>query len=180
MLKITTKKLIFVGYFLAVFVLGWLGGRFGIVDFFLWFTGIILGGYFIKLEQLVYVFYIQPQENLSLKIKELLKEKRRKEALRLLRERVIEQKLAFRSAVFQVVWALLAFFTLTSTSNVFGKALVMAIGLHLLLDEWESFWKNKSLSWLFWQVKRVVSFKEQKYFLWLMTGVFGVLSLLLI
>ena len=165
---------------MGVFTFGWLGSRFSFIDLILWFGGVILGGYFIKLEQLVYVFYIHPKEPLSLEIKGLLGERKIKEAWKLLKERVGEQKLAFRSAVFQVVWLGLALFTLTSTSSIFGKALVMAIGLHLLLDEWEGFLGEKSLSWLFWQIKRVVLFKEQKYFLLVMTGLFCVLSLLLI
>jgi len=187
-MRFGVKYLIFLGYFLATFILrkigtfsfSWAFLRFSLVDLLSWFSGALLGGYFIKLEQIVYVYYIHPDEILSLDAKRMIQEKRKKEVLQLLREGVTEQRLAFRSALFQVVWLVLAFFTLTSTAGVFGKTLVMAIGLHLLLDEWEDLLKGKSLYWLFWQIKRTVSEKEQKMFVWIMTGLFAGLSLLLI
>lgn len=188
MMRITTKRLIFLGYFIGVFLLKRLGGfsfswvflKSSIGELVLWFSGAAAGAYLIKIEQLVYVYFVHPNEVLSLDIKELLKQKNKKEVWRLLRERVGEQRLAFRSALFQVVWVVLAFFTFTSTASILGKALVMAVGLHLLLDEWEDVLGKKGLFWLFWQIKREISLREQKYFLWLMTGVFGILSLLLI
>jgi len=196
-MKFRTKHLIFLGYFLGIFVLRKISFfsfslsflRSSIGELILWLGGAILGGYFIKLEQLVYVFFIHPNEPLSLEIKGLLKQNptslklcgaRRREMWRLLKERVTEQKLAFRSALFQLVWLVLAFFTLTSTGSVFGKTLVMAIGLHLLLDEWEGILRKRTIYWLFWQIKREVSLREQKVFLWAMTGGFSLLSLLLI
>lgn len=86
---------------------------------------------------------------------------------------------AFYSSLFQTCWAVLAFFTLTSTAGLFGKALVMAIGLHLLLEEWEDVLASRGISWLFWPIKREVSPREQKWFLWGMTGVFVILTFLL-
>ncbi|HUV47200.1 MAG TPA: hypothetical protein VMW29_03640 [Candidatus Bathyarchaeia archaeon] len=187
-MRLRAKHLIFLAYFLAIFALrkigvfsfSWAFLRFSLRDSISWFSGVFLGGYFIKLEQFAYVYYIHPDEILSLDIKRLIQEKRKKEVFWFLRERVSEQRLAFRSSLFQLVWLVLAFFTLTSTTSVFGKALVMAIGLHLLLDEWEDLLKGKSLYWLFWQIKREVTGEEQKRFVWLMTGVFGILSLLLL
>jgi len=87
---------------------------------------------------------------------------------------------SFYSFLFQVAWFFLALFAVTSTSSLFGKALVMAIGLDLLLTEWQSQLKNNSFSWLFWQIKREISLKEQKIFLYLMTGLFSLLTLFLI
>lgn len=187
-MKLTTKRLIFLGYFGAVFLLQRLN-RFSFSSVFLvnllkdsaaWFLGAGIGAYFIKIEQLIYVYYFYPDEFLSIEVRKLLKEKNKKSAFLMLKNQVYQQRLAFRSALFQAVWLVLAFFTLTSTAGFFGKALVMAVGLHLLLDEWVDFLGKKNISWLFWQIKRQVSLKEQKWFLWIMTGVFGILSLLLI
>jgi len=197
LMRMTTKRLIFLGYFLGIFILKKIDFLFhlrGVLlslfwELVLWFSGAAVGAYLIKIEQLIYVYFIHPNEILSLDIRELLRqnppslklrEARRREVGRLLRERVAEQKLAFRSALFQIVWLALAFFTFTSTASVFGKSLVMAVGLHLLLDEWEDVLAGKGLYWLFWQIKREVTSKEQKAFLWIMTGAFGMLSLLLI
>lgn len=187
-MKLRLKQLIFLGYFLGIFILNRLG-RFSFSWIFLkgffkelipWFLGAFLGAYMIKLEQLVYIYYIFPQQPLSSEVKELIGQKQHKQAWALLKQRVGEQKLAFRSLVFQLVWVVLALFTLTSTTVVLGQTLVMAIGLHLLLDEWQAMKSQGHINWLFWQVKRQVSLREQKTFLWVMTGVFSLLSLLLI
>ena len=188
MRRLRTKQLIFIGYFLGTFILGKIGVfkfswsflQFVLWDFVWWFSGAVLGGYFIKLDQLFYVYFTQAEAPFSLEIKSLLKQKQKNKAWNLLRQRVGEQRLAFRSALFQVVWIVLAFFTLTSTASVFGKTLVMAIGFHLLIDEWEAILAGQSIAWLFWQIKRPITPKEQKGFLWIMTGVFCLLSLLLI
>ena len=66
------------------------------------------------------------------------------------------------------------------TNVVFGKTMVMAVGLHLLLDEWEAVLSGRDIDWIFWQIKREVTLREQKAFIWVMTGIFGMLSLLLI
>ncbi len=196
-MRLTTKRLIFLAYFLVIFILYQLSSffpgpefwtkalsfnflRYSFRELILWFAGAFLGAYFIKLEQIFYVYFTHPEEALSVEVKNLINQKRKKEVWQLLRQRVGEQKLAFRSALFQVIWVVLAFFVLTSTSSVFGKTLVMAIGLYLLLKEWEAMLDKKEINWLFWQVKRVIAPKEQKIFLWGMTGIFAVLSLLLI
>ena len=187
-MRLKTKQLIFLAYFLGIFILRKIGSfRFSFLflrlsawELVLWLGGAILGGYFVKLDQLLYVYFTQPEAPLSLEVKLLLKQRREKEAWSLLRERVGEQKLAFRSALFQVGWIALAFFTLTSTKVIFGKTMIMAVGLHLLLDEWESILAGRGISWIFWQIKREVGAREERWFLGGMTVIFGILSLLLI
>lgn len=188
MKRLRTKELIFLTYFIATFILRKISG-FSLTwyflvnsfsDLILWFSGALIGAYFIKIDQLIYIYFTQPQASLSLEFKSLKDQKRKKEAWGLLKQRVTEQRLAFRSVLFQAGWIILALFTLTSTAGVFGKTLVMAIGLHLLLDEWQDVLKGRDISWLFWQIKRPIPIKEQKAYLWIMTALFGILSLLLI
>lgn len=151
------------------------------MDLVFWIMGAVIGFNFLKIDQLIYVYFTHPDYPLSVYVKNLIKLKRFKEAFLFLEQRVEEQRLSFRSALFQVVWAGLAFFILTSTSEYLGKTLVMGIGLSLLLDEWrDNLTQGRNINWLFWQIKRIVSPQEQKWFLWIMTGVFGILSLLLI
>lgn len=188
MFKITTKNLIFFAYFLAIFIfhsLGHFSFSFNFLkntfwELILWFLGVVVGTYFVKIDQLIYIYFTLPEAHLSLQTRWLIKQKRYRDSLRLLDQRSGEQRLAFHSALFQVVWVVLAFFTLTSTSVIFGKTLVMAIGLTLLVQEWEDVLAKKGINWLFWQIKRIISPQEQKMFLWIMTGLFGILSLLLI
>jgi len=189
-MKNSTKKIVFIGFFTAGFVLralnvfqlsfSWVFFKSFFSQLCAWLAGGFLGAYFIKIEQIFYSFYIKPQEALSQEIQALFKQRKKKELWRLLKKGVNQQKLAFRSAVFQIVWVVLAFFTVSSTVGMFGKGLVMAIGLHLLLDEWNDYLNDKDIGWLFWQIKRPVGPQEQKRFLWLMTGLFGLVSILII
>ncbi len=180
--------MVFLGYFLIIFILSrltvfsfsWHFLQNSFKELIPWFLGAFLGAYIIKLEQLVYVYYVAPQQPLSLQVKDLINQNQHQQAWILLKQKVTEQKLAFRSLVFQAIWVVLAFFTLTSTSVLLGKTLVMAIGLHLLLDEWEAVLRGENISWVFWQVKREIGVGEQRKFIYIMTGIFGVLSLLLI
>lgn len=160
MKKSTLKILILIGYFLIIFLLKKLtvfNLSFSFLKSFswelvLWFGGAIIGANFIKIDLWL--------ENNHLKLG--------------------NDRLASRSVLFQIVWVGLAIFILTSTNSLFGQSLVIAIGLNLLVDEWESYLAKKDFSWLFWQIKRIISPKEQKWFLYIMTGIFIILSVILI
>lgn len=64
--------------------------------------------------------------------------------------------LAFHTAIFQAILLMVSFFVLTSSNSNFGSALVLAMNLHLLKDEfWDYRQKGKDAlaEWLFWQIK---------------------------
>lgn len=187
--RFQTKTLIFWGYFAAVFLVGrinsfqlaWSFWQTSFLTLILLLLAAFLGANFLKIDQLIYVYFTRPELPLSLEVKQLIKQRNFKGAWQLLTARGIEQReLALKSVLFQVVWVGLALFTLTSTAGVFGKTLVMAIGLSLLVQEWEDILAKRGFSWLFWQIKRQVGLREQKYYLYLMTGLFVILTLLLI
>lgn len=186
MRKFGTLGLIYTSYFIAVFFLSSLPFKnfFGLWSFYLnkalaVFLGALLGAHFIKIDQLVYVFFTKPEDELSLEVKSLMSQKKYGEALDRLDLKIdLQTQLASRSLLFQLAWVGLAVFALTSTVGFFSKALIMGIGLKLLLEEWEDIWQGRDINWLFWQIKRQVSFKEQKRFLYIITIVFFILSLL--
>jgi len=148
----------------------------------LWLGGVVGYG-LVFLDRLVYVYLLHPHEQLSQQVQYSLRQRNLKGALELLHMRRGEQgKLSFRSFLFVVAWVPLALFALTSTGEVFAEALVMGLGLHLVYDFWRDQQENAEVlnQRLFWQVKRVVSLKEQKIFLWGFSAVFVGLSLMLI
>jgi hypothetical protein len=188
MRRVVTKTLVFIGYFLATFFLvkfdsfkltaGW--GISFFIDLIFWLSGALLGAHFLKIDQLFYVYFTKPEEPLSLEVKQLISQKRIGLAWDVLEQKESAQPhLAIRSFLFQLAWVVLGFFAISSTASFFGKALVLGIGLKLLLEEWDDILSGRSISWLFWQVKREVSLKEQKTYLWIMTGLFALLTLLL-
>lgn len=195
MRKFSSKSLVFVGFLVGVFGLrlvrsanlfqftslifwknyGW--------QFLLWLVGGVVGWYLLVADRLLWVYFSHPKEKMSLYIKDLVKKGKFKQViLDLEKYKDYQKHLSFRSALFQVVWVALAFFTITSTPSFFGKGLVMALGLHLLIDEWEDQLKDPNIlnSWLFWQIKRKITLQEQKTFLWLMTGLFFILTILMV
>ena len=152
-------------------------------NFFLLLGG-LLGWFLLKFDRLVDAYFLNPQTQLSHQIRYLVKKRQFFKLFGVLENRKDEQKnLVFRSALFQTVWLILAFFALSSTTFLLGKGLVLGLGLHLLFDEWKDV-RLKGLpflrDWLFWQIKRKVSLKEAKLFLWLMTGLFFFLTLLML
>lgn len=94
-----------------------------------------------------------------------------------------EEKSPFHNALFQVVFFVFCFWVLTSTGSLFGKGLVMAMALHLLKDEFHLLLAGREeqlRGWLFWPIRREVSFQEQKFFVILMLLVFLGLNIFLI
>lgn len=149
----------------------------------LWLGG-LAGTFLLDVDHLLYTLIAYPQEVTSRRVKRFLEQGRFKESLVLLattsRERV---RLAFHNALFQPVLYVFCFFVLTSTSNLFGAGLVMAMALHLLREEISFLLQGKEEDLqrrLFWQMKGGISLRNQKFFVILMLLVFLGLNLLLI
>lgn len=149
----------------------------------LWLGGI--GGMFlIDLDHLLYVLIVNPHELTSMRVRRLLDQRCFKEALILLGDTADERlRLAFHNALFQPILYVFCFFVLTSTGNLFGAGLVMAMALHLLKDEFSLILRGREEflhRWLWWQVKVQVSLRQQKFFVILMAFIFLGLNILLI
>ena len=144
-----------------------------------WWLGGAVGWWLLVLDRWVWVYWTRPETQLAHRVRWLVSQRRIKEAWEeILRRKEEQDRLAFRSVLFQLAWLGLAFFAVTSTAGMFGKGVVMGVGLHLLYDEWKDYLKSAQLlrDWLFWPVKREVSLKETRFYLILMTVVFGLLS----
>lgn len=166
-------------YLVVVAVLKWQWSL-GLLS--LWMGGLVGFG-LTYLDRLIYVYWLHPEEDLSQLVRDLIHRGRWKLALKEMYQRRKEQaKLTTRSAVFVLAWMPLALFAVTTTGSWFAEGLVMGLGLHVLYDLWRD-WQldpqglNKKL---FWQIKREVSLSEQQRFLYVFSGVFGLLTLLLL
>ena len=190
MKKKLSTTLIFLGYFLAV--AGWFSWRIiqsgNFINWRFWWPVIywLIGGgvgyWLLTLDRLVDIYLVNPQTQLAHYIRYYIRKGKWRWALKTLKQRRHEQlQLTFRSVLFQVVWVGVALFTLTSTSSLLGKGVVMGLGFHLLLDEWEDYLSEPDFlrRWLFWQVKREVTYREQKIYLWVMVGLMAGFTLIL-
>lgn len=144
-----------------------------------WVGGVMVGVLVLYLDRVVYT-YSYPAEQLSQQFTWYWKAKKYGTALALLDARRLEQeKLTFRSALFMAMWVPLAIFTLTSTTGLFGKGVVMGLMLHVLYDAWRLHRTEPRRLHvrMFWLIKRVVSEEERLVFLWVLSAIFVLFSL---
>lgn len=147
-------------------------------------AGVLIGHALVFLDRFVYVYLTHPNEQLSQQVRYLLSQRKWRVAVETLNQRRGEQtQLAFRSFLFVVAWILLASFALTTTADLLAQGVVMGLGLHILTDLWRD-WRRGGVAYfsqkVFWQVKRKVSEREMRLFLYVFTGVFVVLSWMLV
>ncbi|MDP3994714.1 MAG: hypothetical protein Q8P91_02705 [bacterium] len=100
----------------------WLGGLIGII--------------LPELDHVVYVFFSNPREVTSQRVQFLCKNGQYKRCVRLMlstgRERM---GLIFHTIFFQAIFFVLTFWVMTSSISLFGKGIVLAFSLHLVVDQ---------------------------------------------
>jgi hypothetical protein len=148
----------------------------------LWF-GAAIGMVLLDLDRVVHVYFERPHEQLSQQVQQNVKVRQWKDAIETLLLRRNEQyHLAFRNGVFGLIFLVIVFFAFSSTAGLFGKGLVAGVMFHFLYDAWRDYLKDRKRfsSWFTWMVAREVPMREQKIALWVITGAFGLMHLLVI
>lgn len=70
-----------------------------------------------------------------------------------------------RSALFIVIWAVLAIFTVTSVGTGFPRGVVLGLGTHLIFDLWWDYRAGgRDIELWFWQVKSVTKTEIDWFF----------------
>lgn len=131
-----------------------------------WLLGSTIGFLFVFLDRFFYSFLSKPDETLSLRMRELFGQRDFVGGVRLLlAERYEQKELVMRSAFFVVIWTLLAFFTATSVTNMFGKGLLLGVGTHIIFDLIYDFRNDpERLDAWFWHIKRTLEPAEKFWF----------------
>ena len=139
-----------------------------------WWLGAILGFLFIFLDRLAAMAVAEPEKVLEIKLKEVGgKGKMKKGLMSLLTDRGKEDKLIMRTALFLVVWVVLALLSATSVASFGARGFVLGIGTHLVFDLiWDYFKDKERLSRWFWQSKGNFSEKEMEVFFWLIVAAY--------
>lgn len=100
----------------------WIGGLFGTI--------------LPDADHLIYIYFLRPYELTSQRAVSLIKQKSFFKALELIYDTRYEKtKLIFHTAYFQIIFLVLTFLVVTSSGSYFGTGLVLAFGLHLLVDQ---------------------------------------------
>ena len=156
-------------------------GHFRTIDFIFLAVGGFLGTYLIDIDHIIYALITKPDHPSSQEFRKILSQKKYFQALiALVRSHLNHTELPFHNAIFIPIWALFCFFILSSSGSIFASSLVMAMYLHLLKDIWEVARreKNFSLNFLFWQIKSPISLKIKEYYVYIITVVFILESLI--
>lgn len=131
MKKDITNNLIF---FFSFFTLVTLFNKLFSFGYWPMYLGGLIGLFLPNLDYLLYIFVFKPFELTSQRVSTLIKEKRYKEAITLLYDTRDERKnLIFHSTNFQLIFAVLTFWVISSSGNLFGRGLVLGFFLNLVI-----------------------------------------------
>ncbi|HKC04387.1 MAG TPA: hypothetical protein VKC54_00725 [Patescibacteria group bacterium] len=109
-------------YFSLAFWPFWLGGIFGTV--------------LPDLDHVIYFYFLSPRDLTSQRFNFLIQKHEIKRMLTLLYETRGERRgLIFHSVFFQIIFMILTFWMISSSSSLFGRGLVLAFALHLSIDQ---------------------------------------------
>lgn len=179
-LEVSTTKKIFITYFTSSIALALLvtvvKGLFSLEYVSFW-LGILLGTMLPDIDHLLYVYYLRPHELTSQRTKRFIEQKNFKAVLDLLYNTRNERtSLVFHTAIFQIVFSFFSFYVISSTSNMFGRGLVLAFLLHLVLDQYLDFLEKKNIQNWFHNFEVNFNEKQAKYYIYSMFGVLLFLS----
>jgi hypothetical protein len=100
----------------------WVGGALGVI--------------LPDIDHLIYVFFMNPQDLTSQRVGFLLKKREIGRTISLLYETRNERKgLIFHTCLFQIIFLILTFLIVSSSTSIFGTGLVLSFSLHLWVDQ---------------------------------------------
>lgn len=177
--KISLHQFVLFGALILLILVKIVTGNFGLnLSLLWWLLGAILGFVFVFTDRFVYSFLMKPDEALGIRLRELFEGKQFSEGLMLLlNERHEQKELVMRSFLFVMVWLVLAFLAVTSIISPFGRGFMLGMGIHLIFDlVYDYFWNKERFELWFWQIKRVVSPEEKRWFVIIVSLVFTLLA----
>jgi hypothetical protein len=100
-----------------------------------WVGGII-GTILPDLDHIIYFYLVSPTDLTSQRFNFLLQKKEIGRMISLLYETRNERTgLIFHTFLFQVIFLVLTFWLLTSSGSIFGRGLVLAFSMHMIIDQ---------------------------------------------
>ena len=135
-----------------------------------------MGTLFPDLDHLFYIYVLRPGETASQKVSSLISEKKVVQSWNVLTEtRIKRPELIFHTAYFQIIFLVLALWVVTSSGNLFGRGLVLAFSLHLLVDQLIDRMELKNLNNWF---AKILTLNDKEYRRWYLIANFAALLVL--
>ncbi len=105
-------------------------------EFIPFWLGGLFGALLPDIDHLVYIYLLKPKEETSQKAVSLIQERQVTKTWDYIMDTAGDRKdLIFHTAFFQLLFAVFAFLIVTSSGSVFGRGLVLAFYLHLIIDQ---------------------------------------------
>lgn len=137
------------------------------ITFLLLILGAVVGTILPDVDHLIYIYYLRPHELTAQRVQSKLTKRQVIEAVNLLAMTRSERKqLIFHTVTFQIIFIILALLVLTSSGSIFGRGLVLAFLLHLLVDQLVDLIETDTLASWFRQLSVSLN-KTQMVLYWL-------------
>ena len=124
---------------LVIFIvisLAWFFSKVNYFNIIFLFFGLLFGSFFLDLDHLIYWLYLNPNIEESRLAQIAFKKHDFRSLLKLLESTHHQHtNLIFHHFFFQVVMALISVFVFTSSNSPFAMAFLLALNIHLLVDE---------------------------------------------
>ncbi|HPJ17167.1 MAG TPA: hypothetical protein PK639_02995 [Candidatus Woesebacteria bacterium] len=140
------------------------------------FFGFLWGSFALDLDHLIYWLYLRPNLEESRLAQVALQKKDFGSLLKLLETtHKNHTSLIFHHFFFQIVLLLISFFVFTSSTNIFAKSFLLALNIHLFVDEYHDYLHDKIhlQDWLFAREESQLSVNYLSYYL----GIVAILNL---
>lgn len=160
------QLLIYFASFLVFFLMISLARKWIDPRFIVFWVGGAIGAILPDVDHLIYVYLLKPHELTSQRATRMLSRGEVFATFSLLANTRGERtQLIFHTAMFQLIFAVFAFFVISSSNNLLGRGLVLAFSLHLIVDQYLDFKELGGLNHWFKNLKLTLD-KNQTIFYW--------------
>jgi hypothetical protein len=127
---------IHLSFWFSFFVLLSLVKHFLSLNYWPFWLGGLVGVILPDLDHLIYVYFIKPTDLSSQRVNYLVNKKQIWRSVQLLYETRSERRgLVFHTIFFQIIFLVLTFWIMSSSSSLFGRGLVLSFALHISIDQ---------------------------------------------
>lgn len=114
-------------------------------------VGAIIGFLLIDLEYVVHAYVVDPSSDVSMRIREFIHMRNFSGLIDFYnREEYTFGELSVRSAMFQIILAVMALMTITNQSWILARALALSMSINLLYFQFQEFVRTGTLQRWFW------------------------------
>ena len=123
-------------FLISLFIFISLAKKWLAIPYWPFWAGGLIGTLLPDLDHVIYALYLKPQDLNSQRINYMIQKRQIWETIKFLSEtRYDLTKLIFHTSLFQIIFMILTFWVVTSSGSPFGRGIVLAFSLHLLIDQ---------------------------------------------